>query len=514
MAEVQDHRTALAESQPLTAGSLIAANSAWTVAGDLAPMLLAFVAIPVVIHRLGVAEFGVLSVCWAVVGYMALFDLGLSRALTKLVADKLAMALREEIPSLFLTCLLLTAGFGVLGGVALGIAAPQLVRVLNIPQSLNAVTLVVFQILSLTVPLVILNSALQGFLAAYQRFDLITAVRVPASAAVFLCPLVVLPFSRSLVLIVALMLVTRAMATLAYLLLCLRVCPRLLHEPRIARRHLRPLISFGGWVAVTNFLGPLMLYGDRFLVSALLSISALAYYVTPYEAVTKLLLIPSAIARAFYPAFAEAFSRSPARAMQLLGRGTNLILMIIAPAVVVAAILGPAALGLWLGPSFAARSASVLRWLAIGVLFNATACLPYMLIQAAHRPDLVAKLNAIEFPIFIGIEILLIRWRGIEGAAIAWSVRLALEAVAYWIMTLWMLPESSSIAMRTAAGVAATVVPVAVGVFLPFSLVGQVLFLLITLSAGSVAGWSYLLTREDKGQLAQWIPILFVSRSA
>ena len=68
--------------------------------------------------------------------------------------------------------------------------------------------------------------------------------------------------------------------------------------------------------------------------------------------------------------------------------------------------------------------------------------------------------------------------------------------------------------MRTAAGVAATVFLIAVGVLVPFSLVGQVLFLLITLSAGSFAGWSYLLTREDKGQLAQWIPILFASRSA
>jgi O-antigen/teichoic acid export membrane protein len=514
VAEIQHHQTAWAESQPLTAGSLIAANSAWSVAGDLAPMLLAFVAIPIVIHKLGVPEFGVLSVCWTVVGYMALFDLGLSRALTKLVADKLATVRGEEIPSLFWTCLLLTVGFGVLGGAVLGMAAPQLVRVLNIPQSLNAETRVVFQILALTVPLVILNSALQGFLAAYQRFDLIAAVRVPASATVFLCPLMVLPFSRSLVLIVALMLVTRVMATLAYFLLCAWVCPGLFHEPRIARRHLRPLISFGGWVTVTNFVGPLMLYGDRFLVSALLSISAVAYYVTPYEAITKLLLIPSAVARAFYPAFAEAFSRSPARAVQLLGRGANLILMIIAPAVVVAATLGPAVLGLWLGPSFAAKSASVLRWLALGVLVNATACLPFMLIQAAHRPDLVAKLNAIEFPIFLVMEIFLIGWRGIEGAAIAWSVRLTLEAAAYWIMTLWMLPESSSIAMRTAAGVAATVFLVAVGVSLPFSLVGQVLFLVVTLSAGSVAGWSYLLTRDDKGQLAQWIPILFVSRSA
>ena len=246
-------------------------------------MLLAFVAIPVVIHRLGVAEFGVLSVCWAVVGYMALFDLGFEPGPDKTRGRQIGHGppRGNSIPLLDLS----SAdghGFGVLGGAALGIAAPAAVLVLNIPQSLGAVTLVVFQILSLTVPLVILNSALQGFLAAYQRFDLITAVRVPASAAVFLCPLVVLPFSRSLVLIVALMLVTRAMATLAYLLLCLRVCPRLLHEPRIARRHLRPLISFGGWVAVTNFLGPLMLYGDRFLVSARLSISALAYYVTPY----------------------------------------------------------------------------------------------------------------------------------------------------------------------------------------------------------------------------------------
>jgi len=514
MDTLQHHQTAWAESQSLTPGSLIAANSVWNVAGDLTPMLLALVAIPVVIHKLGVAEFGVLSVCWAVVGYMALFDLGLSRALTKLVADKLATVLCEEIPPLFWTCLVLTAGFGVLGAVVLGMAAPQLVRVLNIPQSLNAVTLVVFRILSLTVPLVILNSALQGFLAAYQRFDIITAVRVPASATVFLCPLVVLPFSRNLALIVALMLATRAMATLAYLLLCLRVCPGLLHEPRVARRYLRPLISFGGWVTVTNLLGPLMLYGDRFLVSALLSISALTYYVTPYEAISKLVLIPSAIARAFYPAFAEGFSRSPARAVQLLGRGSNLILMIIAPAVVIAATLGPAALGIWLGPSFAAESASVLRWLALGVLLNATAHLPFTLIQAAHRPDLVAKLNLIEFPIFLVLEILLIRWRGIEGAAIAWSVRLALETAAFWIVTLWLLPESSSSAMRTAAGVAATVFLIAVGVLVPFSLVGQVLFLLTTLSAGSFAGWSYLLTREDKGQLAQWIPILFASRSA
>jgi O-antigen/teichoic acid export membrane protein len=58
-------------------------------------------------------------------------------------------------------------------------------------------------------------------------------------------------------------------------------------------------------MTVSNVVSPLMVYVDRFLIGAFLSISAVAYYVTPHEVVTKLLVLPGAVAAVFFPAFSR-----------------------------------------------------------------------------------------------------------------------------------------------------------------------------------------------------------------
>ena len=64
-------------------GRTIARNTIWNIVGQSLPLLLAVVAIPLLIRRLGVDRFGVLTLAWALVGYFGLFDLGLGRALDK-----------------------------------------------------------------------------------------------------------------------------------------------------------------------------------------------------------------------------------------------------------------------------------------------------------------------------------------------------------------------------------------------------------------------------------------------
>ena len=68
-------------------------------------MAVAVVAIPSLIRVLGVPRFGVLSLAWTVIGYFSLFDLGMGRALTKLVADKLGAQQEHAIPGLAWTSL-------------------------------------------------------------------------------------------------------------------------------------------------------------------------------------------------------------------------------------------------------------------------------------------------------------------------------------------------------------------------------------------------------------------------
>lgn len=57
-----------------------------------------------------------------------------------------------------------------------------------------------------------------------------------------------------------------------------------------------PLLSFGGWITLTSVISPLMVTFDRFVVGTLTGISAVAYYATPYEVLSRLLNIHAALA--------------------------------------------------------------------------------------------------------------------------------------------------------------------------------------------------------------------------
>src|SRR5207302_8418181 len=89
----------------LTSGRLLARNAVWNLISQAAPMAAAVFTIPVLIGGLGTARFGVLTLAWMVLGYFSLFDLGLGRALTKMVAETLGLGRDRELPSLVGTAL-------------------------------------------------------------------------------------------------------------------------------------------------------------------------------------------------------------------------------------------------------------------------------------------------------------------------------------------------------------------------------------------------------------------------
>jgi O-antigen/teichoic acid export membrane protein len=99
----------------LTSGRLLARNTIWNLLGQLLPMAVGVVAIPPLVRSLGVDRFGVLSLAWIVIGYFSLFDLGMGRALTKLVADKIGSNDEDSIPPLVWTSLYLMLALGVIG---------------------------------------------------------------------------------------------------------------------------------------------------------------------------------------------------------------------------------------------------------------------------------------------------------------------------------------------------------------------------------------------------------------
>lgn len=482
----------------LTSGRTLVRNTIWNLLGGGAPLLVALFAIPVLIKGLGTARFGVLTLAWMVVGYFSLFDLGLGRALTKLVAEKLGTGKESDVSALVWTALALMAVLG-MAGIAVAVwLSPWLVHeILKIPFVLQAESLKAFYLLAVSIPIIISTAGLRGVLEAYQRFDLTNAVRIPLGMFTFLGPLAVLPFSNSLFPVVAVLVMGRLVAWGVHFLLCLRLVPALRHGIKLRRVMVRPLISFGSWMTVSNIISPLMVYFDRFLIGAMLSMAAVAYYATPYEVVTKLGLIPGAVVRVLFPAFSSTIVQDRNRTVRLFGRGMNYIFIALFPLALIIVSLAYEGLELWLGADFAQHSASVLQWLAVGVLVNSLAMVPYALIQGAGRPDITAKLHLMELPLYLLGLWWLINTYGIKGAAIAWVIRVAVDAVALFAVTRWLLPATVTAIGRMAVTFGVALLCLGLGTLTAgFMMKGVFLGLMMIIFVP--AAWFLILTVEER----------------
>lgn len=486
----------------LTGGRLLARNTIWNLGGQLLPMAAGVVCVPPLVRGLGVDRFGVLSLAWIVIGYFGIFELGIGRGLTKLVADRIGDGEEHTLPSLVWTSLWLLLLLGIAGGIVMAAMSPGLVhRWLRIPETLQNETLRSFYLLAFSIPLVTLSSGLRGVLEAQQRFRIITLIRVPTSIFSFVGPLLVLPFSHQLVPVMWILLAGRFLSTVAHFFACFHGMPSFLRHFSLDRAVIRPLLQFGGWMTVANVAGPILYNVDRFLIGTVLSVSAVAYYSAPFDTVTRLIVIPTAVVGVLFPAFAMSLRKNPGHTGLLLSRGVKYVLLILFPIILVIMAFAPEGLRLWLGPAFAQNGTPVLRWLAAGVFVNSLAVLPFGLIQSAGRPDFTAKLCLAQVVPYLTVLWLLSRRYGIEGTAIAWFGRVAAEGIVLFLYANKLVLNRPRFLSKLTGAVAGGLALLFLAT-LPASLAGKAAFLAVTLLAFSLAAWFWALGPRERTFLA------------
>lgn len=420
-------------------GSLLARNTILNFIGQVIPLLVGIVTIPYVIRGLGVERFGILSLIWVFLGYVSLFDFGLGLATTKFAAECLGRGEVDDLSKWVWTSLGIQVLFGVGGGLLIATFAPLLVEeVLTISPLLAVETKSSFFIVGAFLPFVVATAALRGVLEAGQRFDLVNYVNIPASVSMFLLPAFAVPLDLRLPGIVLLLAAARAVAMLAYLFLSLRLFPSLRKNLSFDATLVRPLMTYGGWVTVSNVVSPLLTHMDRFFIGSRFSMAAVAYYTAPYEAVTRLAIFPRSLVRTLFPAFSSLGASNARESLgQIFIRSVKYLLLVLGPFPVLIVVFAPEILGLWLGAEFAEKSTLVLQILAVGVFANSLAFIPFGLLQGLGRPDLTAKFHLVELPLYAGLLWFLVGDIGIAGAALAWTLRVGVDAILLYGASWW-----------------------------------------------------------------------------
>lgn len=454
--------------------------------GMVLPLVVALLVIPSLLHQLGAARFGVLTLVWALASYFGLFDLGLGRALTQRIAVARERGELTQVGPVAMTTLALLGLLGLLAGLLLGGGAALIAGgTQGLPDAAEAIA--VLRVVALMMPAIVLTAGLRGILEACHAFGAVNAVRLPLGLWTFAGPWVVLHVWRG------------GLVDMAWLLLAGRLLAMLIHATQVYRALpeargrwcwqpalLPPLLVSGGWLTLSNVVSPLMGYVDRFLIGATLSAAAVAYYATPQEVVTRLWIVPGALTTVLLPTFAARSARGDGSDASLLDRAVHVLFLVLLPVTTALALFADELLTLWLGAAFAAQSAPLLQVFAVGILINCLAHLPLTWLQSVGEFRAPALLQCLELPLFVAALWLLCQQYGVMGAALAWLGRMALDTLALFLMC-WHLRATRPAPQAIAWGSVLAVVAFA-GLVLP-GLELRLGWWLVVLGAAATIGW-------------------------
>jgi O-antigen/teichoic acid export membrane protein len=449
-------------------------NSLLNFFGQVLPLGIAAIAVPIIIRDMGLERYGLLSLSWILLGYFTFLDMGLSRATTNAVADLDGSGKRDEIGAVVGLSVVMSLVVGVLAGFIGWELTPWLVdSAFTIPVELRSESKAMFSILAASVPLITVAGTLRGVLEGFHRFDLSNAVRSPSFALMFLLPLLYRPYHLSLAGVVGLIVLSRFGAVILFGWLVWRVDRRTFSFTRRFSGSMRSLLNYAGWATVSNIFSPVVNIAERILLAALVPLGMIGFYTAPYEIISRLPMIPASVGMTLFPSFSSVSKSSGDSVLgRLFVRPTKFILFVVTPLSALFIFFPREVLSLWLGKVFADKSAGVLVLLAFGFFFNCLAHVPLAAMLGLGRPDVRAKVDMAEALFFSSASFGLIVLAGIMGAAIAKAAVLGLDVV----IMFFLVSRIMSVGMRS-------LVPIDLMYFLMMSLGFLAIGLLLELSS-------------------------------
>jgi O-antigen/teichoic acid export membrane protein len=400
----------------------------------LSPMtriVVALVTVPLYLHHIGDARFGVMSIVWVLLGFFGFLDLGLSRAVTNALA-KLSDAPQAHRARVLLTTFGLNSGIGVAGGIVLYVFGGLMLKhFISMPAEISAEVSHALPWIACLLPLTLISAAGAGALESRELFLLVNLIQIFAMTLAQVAPVVAAIFvSPSLAVVIPTAAVSQGLGAILVLVVVYR-----LEGPFSLRAvdwgEARKLLGYGGWMFATQVALTGLGSVDQFVIGSVMGVASVAHYAVPMSLVQRSLTIPVAFGRTLFPRMSslsgDAAHVLGTRALAMMAYG---FAAICAPAI----ILSSTFFRYWISADFAVVSAPVAQVLFPGMWMGALSMVGFTLLQSQGRADITGKQHIIEFLPFAAILWAATLGFGIVGAAAAWSLRGTADA----LVMLWL----------------------------------------------------------------------------
>jgi O-antigen/teichoic acid export membrane protein len=401
-------------------------NIVFQAISQILPLLAALISIPILDSYLGVASLGMLLLGQTVIGYLSLFDFGLSQSVTRFVSLEVSEGRNDRLRSITYSGAILMTVIGLIIAVALLLLSSSIAPVIAKKETHNIYPFTLCLIItSFTLPILMIANAARGTLEGMNRFDLTMFVRLPIGIWNFAAPAVIAVLGGSIVDCFIAISSGRLVGAILMLFAVWRITP-IGSKSLFSKVIVVALLRFGTRVGLANLLNQLMAYLDRFIISFKGGMESLSYYATPNEVVTRFGIVPDIFASVLFPRLT--------RELDDTEKFSHILNVVIAVALIPAfffssfvVVLSEPALYYWMGADFARPGTFIAQCFAIALVFGAFARQLQAAFQALGRPDIPMNSALWQFPIFACVLYYSIQLFGITGAAVVSCLRIVVD---------------------------------------------------------------------------------------
>ena len=422
-------------------------NTFYQVGSQVAPAIAAITAIPFLLRHLGPEAFGIVTLFSTALIYFMMLDLGLGRAATRFIAQSLEGGRQDDVRRYFWGSIFLLTGAGLVVSLCCLIAVPTLVSsYLKISPTYYRATIISFYLICVVIPLVTLTATLRGMLEAWGRFPLISVVTACSGIGLYLLPALAVTAGGGLVSVAATYVAVRVGMGAAFAMGCLNMKGRPSLRPVFDPSAVKRMLSFGGWLSVSNIIGTAMVYGDRFLLGSCVGMAAVASYSMPLDVIGRMQILITSFCAVLFPLMSR-LDQSGSGQFQTVYRGAVAIgLSVMTPLTILIVLFAPFLMKVWLRTRSTPDAVFAAQVFLAGAVVQATASIAFTALHARGRADLAAWIHMAEFPIYCVAFYWAAVHYGVRGAALAWLGRVIVDFVGMVVLLRLHKEDGGSVA--------------------------------------------------------------------
>lgn len=380
-----------------------------------------FVLTPVILRSLGNYDYGIWEMLGSVVGYMGLMQVGFQPTVSRYTAKLNASGTVEELRRLIATALVFLVAIGVVGLVvfsAWALLYPELLAPTGADPERYAIVLALFGLqFAISMPGNIQESLLEG-LQLYGWKNLTTiCTKIVSTAVAYVWITKFDPMIFLAVLGLVMLLIKQGIWHLILRrarpgILCLSVA-------RASRQTFAEIFRFSAKTFIQGLGSNIERNSPALIIGWLLGPASVVFYRLPLALIGYINTFSMHLSHAFMPFFSELQALGQTERMRnIYLRSSKVLVAIVAPAGLLAALLGPEFIGRWAGQQYVEGTRLVLPIIAATQFVSSINPLSSRFLTAANRHGFLAKLALPIALLGVGLGIAMaMRW-GTVGVAL------------------------------------------------------------------------------------------------